>query len=246
MQAVQQAGPLIDSFDKVILKLSQDFVKLTASQQFKDFIAYAAQELPKVVGLFEDLGKVAVTLTTSLAPVGDAMLGIASALAKMATAFDSLPDPLKTAVVGGGLAAILTRGVGTGAAATGLGSRILGPTTGSRVATLAGAGLVAGGIGSPGVGGTIADVLGGGILGFRAAEAGGGLGGHRSRTDGGGPAGPDPGAVHPRSLPPEARASGRRSAVVSYRVSGRWQARASGQRLVWPWGSRRPSSSPAT
>jgi hypothetical protein len=76
IQGLKVMSPLMDDMGGYAQTLAQKFADFTASPDFKRFIDYARQELPKVGQDLADIGRSAITLATTLQPVGDALLSI--------------------------------------------------------------------------------------------------------------------------------------------------------------------------
>jgi hypothetical protein len=97
VSAVQNASPLFTSFEQVIVKLSGDFARFTASDQFKQFISYAAQIFPQVAQAVEDVGKALVDVMPLFEALGgDTVRGIddlAKAFDGVATAIGKIKAP---------------------------------------------------------------------------------------------------------------------------------------------------------
>ncbi|CAN5387917.1 hypothetical protein BH10ACT8_BH10ACT8_11200 [soil metagenome] len=80
------ASPLLDDAGKYAESLAQKVANFAASPEFKQFINYARQELPKVGKDLGDVGKAAIGVATTLQPIGDALLVIVDDAAKAVSA----------------------------------------------------------------------------------------------------------------------------------------------------------------
>jgi hypothetical protein len=76
---------------------SLSLARFLESEKFSQFLAYAEQELPKVVGTLGDLGKATIDLAVALQPAGDKLLSFidtmargADEAARLATAVDKV------------------------------------------------------------------------------------------------------------------------------------------------------------
>lgn len=100
LNGLQVAMPLLEDGGVYARQMAQAFADFTASQDFKDFIAYARQELPQVI---DDLGKLTkglIDMAAALAPVGEGVLhafgAIGEGMSKMSDATGKSVDVLKT------------------------------------------------------------------------------------------------------------------------------------------------------
>lgn len=97
-------NPLFMQGAQVIQDIANGFAEWTANGGVQDFAAYAAAELPHVVGTIEELAAAIVHVATATAPVGSVVL---DTLAGIARAINAIPVDVLT-----GLAAGATVGLG--------------------------------------------------------------------------------------------------------------------------------------
>jgi hypothetical protein len=87
----KQLGPILNDVGIDAEHLAQDFTNFTNSAQFHQFLDYARQELPIVAGDLKDMGAAAVHIATDLQPLGDELLRMADAGAKVADVVAKVP-----------------------------------------------------------------------------------------------------------------------------------------------------------
>lgn len=155
LSAVQVANPLFLAGGAAISGMADDFDRFAQSQGFKDFVSYAAANLPQVVDDVEQIAGAAVHLVAAFAPMG---MGTLSALRMVAQLLNSLPvevlQTLATTATGVYLAFQSWKGMsnllgGVSSAFGGLASRT-GSSAAGMIATAAasgGASLAVGGLG---------------------------------------------------------------------------------------------------
>ncbi|MGG5258797.1 hypothetical protein [Phycicoccus avicenniae] len=74
ISGLENAMPLLQDGGKYAEILAQKFADFTASQDFKDFVAYARRELPEVASAIGDLVVGVKDLAVALAPIGELMV----------------------------------------------------------------------------------------------------------------------------------------------------------------------------
>ena len=79
---LSKGAPLMVEFVNMLDRGSLSLARFLESEKFSQFLAYAEQELPKVVGALGDLGKATIDIAVALQPAGDKLLSFIDNLAR--------------------------------------------------------------------------------------------------------------------------------------------------------------------
>jgi hypothetical protein len=114
VNVLQSSGPVIDAFGEGIAKLATDFARFTGSDQFKQFIADSAKQLPQLVTGLEGAARVLGDVYQIVRPLAPLLATAAGAMSDLADALAKLPDVAKLALLAGLVGASIRGGGGRG------------------------------------------------------------------------------------------------------------------------------------